>query len=119
MMALKGTGKLIAVVVALTASAGWILFGYEFWRLSRSWPPNWDANTMARYARYSVFDKFGLGPKDSNRHLYQALINQQIAYESYLDAAEHCDNENCSKIQLQQLQSELQNLKSRSIPQLR
>jgi hypothetical protein len=109
--------RFAAVLFALVLAAACTIYGYEFWRVGRSYPPNWDTRTMGSYAYYATIDKLGLlSPNGSAMDYFQRLINQRIDFGGYLRVAEHCERIRCSVHQIWRLEAELKELERRPIP---
>lgn len=108
--------RFILLLCLLALAACLTFYGYEFRRVSKSWPPNWDVPTMGTYALYSTSDKLGLPPEGERMNRFQQLIAQQIAYSSYLGAAKYCETTRCSAAYTEQLEAELYELQRRPIP---
>jgi hypothetical protein len=110
--------RFTVVLFALVLAAVCALYGYEFWRISRTCPPNWDARTMGSYAYYATIDRLGLLPHDgSAMDHFQRLIDQKIDFGGYLRVVQHCERIRCTAHQLRRLEVELKELEQRPIPQ--
>ncbi|MGI9521247.1 MAG: hypothetical protein ACR2PG_06310 [Hyphomicrobiaceae bacterium] len=67
-----------------------MLFGYEYNRLTRAFPPQWDVRTQVRYVSYNINDKLE-GELDVQQRIEFVQLNEQRqSYVQALDEHESC-----------------------------